>query len=75
MMQLIWMSKMLLPQKDGFCQRMFWILGPVQENITIMYGISNKNLMYKMIDLMATHQPEEILAMNDVKQRVDRYLD
>ncbi len=39
------------------------------------YGISNKNLMHKMIDLLASHTVEEILAMYDIKQRVKRYFE
>ncbi len=39
------------------------------------YGISNKNLMYRMIDLIATHNVDEILNMHDIKQRVKRYFE
>lgn len=39
------------------------------------YGISNKNLMYKMIDLLAGHSVDEILAMHDIRQRVKRYFE
>ncbi len=37
------------------------------------YGISNRDLMMKMIDLIRYHTKEEILGMPDVKARVDRY--
>lgn len=37
------------------------------------YAVSNRELMYHMIDLMQTHSSEEILAMYDVRQRVARY--
>ncbi len=39
------------------------------------YGISNKNLMHKMIELLADFTVEEILQMYDIKQRVKRYFD
>jgi nanoRNase/pAp phosphatase (c-di-AMP/oligoRNAs hydrolase) len=39
------------------------------------YGISNKNLMYKMIELIASHNVDEILNMHDIKQRVKRYFE
>ncbi|MCB0833077.1 MAG: exopolyphosphatase [Bacteroidetes bacterium] len=39
------------------------------------YGMSNKDLMSKMIDLIGTHSVEEILAMHDIKQRVARYFE
>lgn len=37
------------------------------------YEISNKELMYKLVDWIATHSVEEILEMPDVKARVKRY--
>jgi len=37
------------------------------------YAISNRELMFKLIDIMATHSAEEILKMYDVRQRVTRY--
>jgi hypothetical protein len=39
------------------------------------YAISNRELMAKMIDLIATNPdtPENVLADPDVKQRIDRY--
>ena len=37
------------------------------------YAMSNRELMYKMIEVMATHRADEILKMYDVRQRVDRY--
>ncbi|HET8798813.1 MAG TPA: exopolyphosphatase [Thermoanaerobaculia bacterium] len=39
------------------------------------YRISNRELMAKMIDLIARHpdEPEKVLADPDVKERVDRY--
>lgn len=39
------------------------------------YGISNKDLMHRMIDLIGTHSAEEILAMRDIRQRVRRYFE
>lgn len=39
------------------------------------YGISNRELMMKMIDWIPKHSVEEILAMPDVKERVDRYFE
>ncbi|OQY28846.1 MAG: exopolyphosphatase [Candidatus Cloacimonetes bacterium 4572_55] len=37
------------------------------------YKISNRQLMRKMIDLIASHSVDEILEMPDVKARIDRY--
>ena len=39
------------------------------------YGISNKDLMSRMIDLMGMHTVDEILNMHDIKQRVKRYFE
>jgi nanoRNase/pAp phosphatase (c-di-AMP/oligoRNAs hydrolase) len=39
------------------------------------YRISNYQLMYALIDLCATKPIEEILALPDVKERVDRYFE
>lgn len=39
------------------------------------YEISNRQLMYKMIELIPKHSAEEILAMPDVKERADRYFE
>jgi len=39
------------------------------------YGISNKNLMYKAIELIAGYTAGEILNMHDIKQRVKRYFE
>lgn len=41
------------------------------------YGISNRELMAKMIDLIARHpdDPETVLGDRDVKQRIDRYFE
>ncbi len=39
------------------------------------YGVSNKDLMSRMIDLIATHTVDEILNMHDIKQRVKRYFE
>ena len=41
------------------------------------YAISNKELMTKMIDLIAQHpdDPEAVLADPDVKERIDRYFE
>ncbi|MDK2972399.1 MAG: hypothetical protein PWP23_2154 [Candidatus Sumerlaeota bacterium] len=37
------------------------------------YAISNRQLMYALVDKMATHSADEILSMYDVRQRVERY--
>ncbi len=37
------------------------------------YGISNKELMFKMIDLIEKHSLEQILESPDVKVRIERY--
>ncbi len=39
------------------------------------YGISNKNLMTKAIDLLGSFTAGEILNMHDIKQRVKRYFE
>jgi hypothetical protein len=39
------------------------------------YGISNRDLMHRMIDLISTHTADEILAMHDIRQRVRRYFE
>jgi nanoRNase/pAp phosphatase (c-di-AMP/oligoRNAs hydrolase) len=39
------------------------------------YGVSNKDLMFRMIELMGTHTVDEILNMHDIKQRVKRYFE
>jgi len=37
------------------------------------FGISNKDLMYRMIDMIGKFSADEILAMHDVKERVKVY--
>ena len=37
------------------------------------YGISNADLLLRMVDLMANYSADEILQMHDIKQRVKRY--
>lgn len=39
------------------------------------YGISNKQLMYRMIDLIPEYTADEILSMHDVKDRARRYFE
>lgn len=39
------------------------------------YAISNRQLMFRLIDVMATHSAEEITRMFDVRQRIDRYFE
>jgi hypothetical protein len=39
------------------------------------FGISNRDMMYKMIDLIGKFSADEILAMHDVKQRVKVYFE
>jgi hypothetical protein len=39
------------------------------------YRISNRELMMKMVDWISTHSVDEILRMQDVKERIDRYFE
>jgi oligoribonuclease NrnB/cAMP/cGMP phosphodiesterase (DHH superfamily) len=39
------------------------------------YRISNRELMMKMVDWIAEHDVDDILRMQDVKERIDRYFE